>query len=304
MRATPPATHTAGVLLVGLALTSFSALAGDTVLGWLGVVSGALVALVGAGLLADARRGQRGTRRLEAAHEHHEHDHEHDEHHEHHEHHHDGHHKHPGRHEPEHLHEHRPGGAPASDPARRPVLVGAAVGVTAVPAPDEQQHAHDQHPHPHDRHHHVHGQAHPHDGTQPHHHHDKAHRHGLFGHRHSHGPAAPEAQPFTTRGLVGLGVAGGLVPSPSALVVLLGAVALGRTVFGAALVVAYGVGMAATLTAVGLLLVRVGDRIGRLSARPAFVLLRRLTPYTALLTAVLVLVVGLGLMIRSLPPLL
>ncbi|MFE3112461.1 high frequency lysogenization protein HflD [Kitasatospora indigofera] len=311
--ATVTATHTAGVLLVGLALTSFSALAGDTVLGWLGVVSGALVALVGAGLLADARRGQRGTRRLEAAHEHHghpedqeyEHDHEHDEHHEHH---HDGHHKHPGRHDHEHLHEHRPGDAPASDPARRPVLVGAAVGVTAVPAPDEQQHAHDQHPRPHDGHHHVHGEARPHDGTQPHHHphhhHDKPHRHGLFGHRHSLGPAAPEAQPFTTRGLVGLGVAGGLVPSPSALVVLLGAVALGRTVFGAALVVAYGVGMAATLTAVGLLLVRVGDRLGRLSARPAFVLLRRLTPYTALLTAVLVLVVGLGLMIRSLPPLL
>ncbi|MET9616379.1 high frequency lysogenization protein HflD [Kitasatospora indigofera] len=297
--ATVTATHTAGVLLVGLALTSFSALAGDTVLGWLGVVSGALVALVGAGLLADARHGQRAPRRLQAPHEHHDH-HDHHDHHEHH--------KHHGRHEHEHLHEHRPGGAPTSDPARRPVLVGAAVGVAADPVPDGQQCGHDQHPHPHDPHRHPHGGPHHvHEETRPHphpHDHDKPHRHGLFGHRHSHGPAAPEAQPFTTRGLVGLGVAGGLVPSPSALVVLLGAVALGRTVFGAALVVAYGFGMAATLTAVGLLLVRAGDRLGRLSARPAFVLLRRLTPYTAPLTAVLVLVVGLGLMIRSLPPLL
>ena len=52
-----------------------------------------------------------------------------------------------------------------------------------------------------------------------------------------------------------MGVAGGLVPSPSALVVLLGAIALGRTWFGITLVLCYGIGMAATLTAAGILLV-------------------------------------------------
>jgi ABC-type nickel/cobalt efflux system permease component RcnA len=49
-----------------------------------------------------------------------------------------------------------------------------------------------------------------------------------------------------------LGVAGGLVPRPSALVVLLASIRLGRTVFGVLLVVAYGSDMAATVTAVGL----------------------------------------------------
>jgi ABC-type nickel/cobalt efflux system permease component RcnA len=65
-----------------------------------------------------------------------------------------------------------------------------------------------------------------------------------------------------------LGIAGGLVPSPTALVVLLGAAALGRLWLGIVLIVFYGLGMAATLTAAGLLLLRIRDRwawLGRLT---------------------------------------
>ena len=54
-----------------------------------------------------------------------------------------------------------------------------------------------------------------------------------------------------------------MVPSPSALVVLLGAIALGRTWFGAFLVLAYGVGMSLSLVAAGLLLIRVRTRVDR-----------------------------------------
>ena len=102
-----------------------------------------------------------------------------------------------------------------------------------------------------------------------------------------------------------MGVAGGLVPSPSATVVLIASLGLGRTVFGVVLVVAYGLGMAATLTAVGLLLVRVRHRFdaaagsGRLTARIG----RRVQSLAAVLpvgTAVLVLLVGLGLAVRGL----
>jgi ABC-type nickel/cobalt efflux system permease component RcnA len=78
-------------------------------------------------------------------------------------------------------------------------------------------------------------------------------------------------------------------------------VALGRTLFGAALVLAYGLGMAGTLTAVGLLLVRLGHRIAALAEGPVVGRLRRLAPYTALMTALLVLTVGTGLVLRSLP---
>lgn len=57
--ATVTITHTAGVLVIGLCLTMFSSLAGDAVLNWLGVVSGALVAVVGGVLLADTVRRSR-----------------------------------------------------------------------------------------------------------------------------------------------------------------------------------------------------------------------------------------------------
>jgi len=105
--------------------------------------------------------------------------------------------------------------------------------------------------------------------------------------------------------LIGMGVAGGLVPSPSALIVLLASIGLGRTAFGVALVFAYGLGMAGTLTAVGLLLVRL--RV-RLAARGAGGGLRHSTARTAaariaaalpVLTALLVLLVGAALAARG-----
>jgi len=106
---------------------------------------------------------------------------------------------------------------------------------------------------------------------------------------------------MSRRGLVGMGIAGGLVPSPSALIVLLSAIALGRTFFGVLLVIGYGLGMAGTLTAAGLLLVRVRDRIERRQSTGRFsrVAARwiRIAPSA---TAILVVVVGLGVAIRSL----
>jgi ABC-type nickel/cobalt efflux system permease component RcnA len=61
---------------------------------------------------------------------------------------------------------------------------------------------------------------------------------------HTHAPAAPA---LTVRGVALLGMAGGLVPSASALIVLLAAVTTGRLAFGLALITAFGAGMAAVL---------------------------------------------------------
>ena len=98
-----------------------------------------------------------------------------------------------------------------------------------------------------------------------------------------------------------MGVAGGLVPSPSALVVLLSAIALGRTVFGVVLVIAYGAGMAGTLTLAGVLLVRVRDRYAeRRRAGRGSALVRRWGRLAPFATASLVVIVGLGLAVRSL----
>ncbi len=123
------------------------------------------------------------------------------------------------------------------------------------------------------------------------------HSHGFFSHTHQ--PAQ-----LGTRSLLAVGFTGGLVPSPSALLVLLGGIALGRTWFGVVLVVAYGVGMAAALVAVGLALVRGrnwlerhADRFtpkGRGTAAARFA--RRWLPAA---TSSLVIMIGLGVAARA-----
>lgn len=81
-----------------------------------------------------------------------------------------------------------------------------------------------------------------------HHHHEHDHHHG-----HSHLP--PPGTPVTLGSLTALGVSGGLLPCPSALVVMLGAIAVGRTAFGLVLILAFSAGLATVLTAIGLVLV-------------------------------------------------
>jgi nickel/cobalt exporter len=184
--ATVTLTHTAGVLLLGLVLSTSRAVASERVYPWLGLGSGLLLAAVGAGLLLRARTGH-------------------------------------------------------------------------------------GHPRPHD-----------HDHSHPHpHHHD--HHHGGAG------------RPLGRRGLVALGLAGGLVPSPSAVVVLLGGIALGRAWLGVALVLAYGLGMAATLTGVGLLLAHLRTRMDHRLQPPAGSLLARLGRLLPAATASVIVVVGLAL---------
>jgi nickel/cobalt transporter (NicO) family protein len=69
-------------------------------------------------------------------------------------------------------------------------------------------------------------------------------------HDHHHGP-----EELSWRGLLGLGTAAGLVPCPSALVVLLAAVSQHEVALGLLLIVAFSLGLAATLTALGLAVV-------------------------------------------------
>jgi len=72
------------------------------------------------------------------------------------------------------------------------------------------------------------------------------HAHGEHAHPHPH--SDDDVSPTVTRrGLVALGLAGGMVPSASALIVLLAAVSTGRLLFGLGLILAFGVGMAAVL---------------------------------------------------------
>ena len=92
-----------------------------------------------------------------------------------------------------------------------------------------------------------------------------------------------------------MGVAAGLLPCPSALVVLLSAIALHRVGLGLALIVAFSLGLAATITAIGLVAVLARRTVGRLSLDGPIV-----RPLPAL-SAALILAVGIFITARALP---
>jgi ABC-type nickel/cobalt efflux system permease component RcnA len=126
-----------------------------------------------------------------------------------------------------------------------------------------------------------------------------AHRHGTGPGQHTHHPHPEVAEP-TRGGLVAMGLAGGLVPSPSALLVFLATLGLGHPWFGVGLVVAFGAGMATTLAVVGLLVMRLRERAERrVTTRPRSRLapLLRVAP---LGTAVAVVLLGATLAWRGL----
>ncbi|MET8210460.1 hypothetical protein ABZT51_31385 [Streptomyces sp. NPDC005373] len=82
------------------------------------------------------------------------------------------------------------------------------------------------------------------------------------GHEHGHSHHIPDAPSLLTwRGIVLLGAAGGLLPSPSAFLVLLAGLLTGKVAVALAMVAAFGVGMALTLTGVGVLVLRSRDAL-------------------------------------------
>jgi ABC-type nickel/cobalt efflux system permease component RcnA len=115
-----------------------------------------------------------------------------------------------------------------------------------------------------------------------HHHHGHDHHHD---HHHHHAP--------TDRSLLALGASAGIIPCPSALVVLLAAVAQHEIALGLLLILAFSLGLATTLTTLGLLVVR-ASRLLR-SARPNGLIAVWLPSASALA----IVVVGIVLTVRA-----
>jgi ABC-type nickel/cobalt efflux system permease component RcnA len=130
------------------------------------------------------------------------------------------------------------------------------------------------------------------------HDHGHPHDHGDgHGHPHLHGREAIGGSDLSWRRLVALGLAGGLVPSASALILLLGAIAAGRPAYGLALSIAFGVGMAVVLGGIGLAL----SQAGRLMPHaPGIQRLARFAPAVPWVTACVVLVAGVVLTSQAL----
>jgi ABC-type nickel/cobalt efflux system permease component RcnA len=132
------------------------------------------------------------------------------------------------------------------------------------------------------RHHAVHNH------DDQHHHHNRGHHHDHdHGERptHSHLPPGADGEAVSWRSLLALGVSGGLLPCPAALVLLLTAISIGRIGFGILLVIAFSTGLAAVLTLVGMLFIK-GRRL--LHGFKATTTLRRYAPgFSALVIVVI-----------------
>ncbi len=217
-------THTISVFLLGLGVLFFQKyVVPDQIIPVLGAVSGLSIVAIGLWLLYQRTKALLAT--VEPSYTH-QHGHDHhaaaaldDGHHHSHHHHHDLIHAHV--HGSHHIHQH------ASSVSDAPV---------AVMAP-EQYHSGAKATHQH---------------VHPRHEHNQAfvHTHTHDGHTHTH--AMPESQ-VTLGGLIALGASGGLVPCPSALILLLSAIALGQTALGLGLLAAFSAGLAVVLMGIGAL---------------------------------------------------
>jgi nickel/cobalt exporter len=271
-------THTISVFILGIATLFLSRyIMADRISKVLGVISGLTIVWIGAMML------WRRARSLSHGHSH-DHDHSHGHSHDHgHSHSHEAGHTHAPVHEPAphrhdhghshegeplhaHVHQHDHGHEPLHAHVHEPVRA------SALQHGHDHQHSHTHdhgHSHSHDAgvhqpgHDHKHDHGHSHDHTHVHdggplhaHVHAPAdkHPHGALththdGHTHSH---VPEGD-ISIGSLIALGASGGLVPCPSALILLLSAISIGRVGLGMVLLLAFSLGLAIVLTATGLL---------------------------------------------------
>ena len=143
---------------------------------------------------------------------------------------------------------------------------------------------------------HTHGHTHGYVHTPNHsHHHDLAleptHVHTQGAHHHHQQPG----ETVSFRELLALGVTGGIVPCPAALVVLLSAIALQRIGFGLLLIVAFSVGLATVLMAIGLLMVYARHFMSRFQGEGLCI-----TRWLPLTSAAIITVLGLAMVIQAL----
>ena len=149
-----------------------------------------------------------------------------------------------------------------------------------------QDHGEADHGHAHDHH------AHDHHEHDHHDHQDHGHHHHGDGHGHGHHHVPDE---LSWRGVLGMGAAAGLIPCPSALVVLLAAVAQQQVALGMLLIVVFSIGLAATLTILGVLVVSAHGLGSRLRVP------RRALATLPAVSAVAILGVGLLLTAQAVP---
>jgi len=97
-----------------------------------------------------------------------------------------------------------------------------------------------------------------------------------------------------------MGITGGLLPCPSALIVLLSAIGLHRLAYGIVLVVAFSIGLAGVLTGIGVAIARGVPLLGRLPGRSRWGSIMRVTRFASVGGAAVITIAGTGLTLQAL----
>jgi nickel/cobalt transporter (NicO) family protein len=119
--------------------------------------------------------------------------------------------------------------------------------------------------------------------------HGRAHRHG-HDHDHHHGP-----EELGWRSLTAVGISGGLLPCPSALVVLLAAISLHRVALGLLLILAFSAGLALSITGIGLVAILAKRTFRRFEVQG------RLVGLLPAASALVIVVAGVAMTARAFP---
>jgi ABC-type nickel/cobalt efflux system permease component RcnA len=139
-----------------------------------------------------------------------------------------------------------------------------------------------------------HGHSHSHHHDHDNHSHDQGrHEHNHSHADHSHMPPGADGMPVTWRSLLALGISGGIIPCPSALVVLLGAISLNKIGLGLVLVLAFSFGLAGALTAIGMAFIYAGRVFNRFQVQG------RVVQLLPVLSALIVSGIGIGILIKA-----
>jgi len=123
----------------------------------------------------------------------------------------------------------------------------------------------------------------------------RGHGHHHHDHHHAHGRGTVPGTGPSFRSLLAVGVSGGLLPCPSALVVLLAAISLHRVAFGLVLILAFSAGLALSITGIGLVAVFARNVFRRVSFDGPLV---RLLPAAS---ALVILAAGLAMTVHAVP---
>lgn len=276
-------THTAGVYALGAVTLFLSAyVLPEQLFPWLGFISGLLVAIIGVRLFLvrlhaaraqttsydQAMNGVNARERKHALTNGHTHD-----------------------HAP--VHKHADGSVHFHAHSDELALKHAHVHADAAAHEHNHNHNH-EHDHAHDQNHehaYAHAQEHTHtDGSS--HSHDFATPEQEAAHAREHLSEIQAFEKPSWRNLLSLGISGGLLPCPSALVVMLSAIALGRVLYGFFLIIGFSLGLAGVLVLTGLVLLYAGRYAGRFFGGQRIGVAMR---YVPIVGAVLVALLGLGI---------